>query len=74
MNNLKSMSKCPSGTRGQVLLIEGGCSMKHRLADMGVFPGAFIEILQNEGGPVVLKIGEGRLALGRQMADRVLIA
>ncbi len=48
--------------------------MKNRLADMGVFPGAFIEILQNEGGPVVLKIGEGRLALGRQMAERVMIA
>lgn len=48
--------------------------MRHRLADMGVFPGAFIEILQNEGGPVVLKIGAGRLALGRQMAEKVMIA
>lgn len=74
MDNLRAMSLCPPGTRGQVLLVEGGCCMRNRLADMGVFPGAFVEILSNEGGPVLLKIGHGRLALGRNMADRIMIA
>lgn len=48
--------------------------MKGRLADMGLFPGAFVEILRNEGGPVLLRIGHGRVALGRQMAERVWVA
>ncbi len=48
--------------------------MKNRLADMGIFPGALVEILHNEGGQVLLKIGNGRFALGRQMAEKVMIA
>jgi ferrous iron transport protein A len=68
------MSICPSGTKGLVLVIDGGNCMRNRLADMGVFPGALVEVLRNEGGPVLLKVGSGRLALGRQMAERIMIA
>jgi len=74
MKNNKVMSSCASGSKCQICNVDGGCCMKNRLADMGIFPGAFVEILRNEGGPVLVRIGQGRIALGRQMADKVWVA
>ncbi len=75
MSNVHTvMSRCPSGTKGQGVFVEGGHGARERLADMGLFPGAIVEVLRNEGGPVLLKVGHGRLALGRQMADLIFLS
>jgi Fe2+ transport system protein FeoA len=41
---------------------------------MGVVPGAVLEILRQNGrGPVLIALGESRLALGRGIAEKILV-
>lgn len=47
--------------------------MEH-LMDMGLRPGKQVEMLTNSGGgPVLLKIDESRIALGRGMAMKIYV-
>ena len=63
-----------SGTRGIVAAIQGGREMSGRLAAMGLTPGAEIQVLQNLGrGPVLAKIRDTRIALGRNQASLVFV-
>lgn len=47
---------------------------ENHLADMGLRPGRRIEMITNlGGGPLVVRIDESRLALGRGMAMKIYI-
>lgn len=47
--------------------------MEH-LKDMGLRPGKQIEMLTNSGGgPLLLKVDESRIALGRGMAMKIYV-
>jgi len=42
--------------------------------DMGLRVGKVIEILNSEGsGPILLKVGESRIAIGRGMAMKIIV-
>lgn len=71
--SFSELSLCKTGKVAQVLEVRGGCNIQRKLADMGVLPGVFVEILKNEGGPVLLGIGQSRLVLGRGMANKVIV-
>lgn len=47
--------------------------LRNRFAELGLFRGKKCRILQNSGGLVVVSLGEGRLALGRDAAMGVLV-
>ena len=69
-----SLSRMISGTRGIVASVDGGREMSGRLAAMGLTPGAEIQVLQNLGrGPVLAKIRDTRIALGRHQANLVFV-
>lgn len=69
-----SLSRMLSGTRGIVASVDGGREMSGRLAAMGLTPGAEIQVLQNMGrGPVLAKIRDTRIALGRHQASLVFV-
>ncbi len=62
------------GERVRVIAIHGGRGFRARLAAMGVLPGAVIEVVSNRGqGPILLAIMEGRMSLGRGMAQKILV-
>lgn len=45
-----------------------------RLEDMGLRTGKTVEILNNEGmGPLLLKMDDARIALGRKMAMKIMV-
>ncbi len=45
-----------------------------RIEDMGIRIGKSIEMLNNEGrGPLLLKVDESRIAVGRGMAMKILV-
>jgi ferrous iron transport protein A len=45
-----------------------------RLEEMGLRPGARVEVLANEGfGPLLLKVGEARIAIGRGIAMQLRV-
>lgn len=65
------------GEKGIVVGLLGGRQCQHRLVSMGINVGCEIEILHSshgQGGPTLVKAGETRLAVGRGMADKVLVA
>ncbi len=73
-HNATSLSQMLTGTRGIVASIDGGREMSGRLAAMGLTPGAEIQVLQNLGrGPVLAKIRDTRIALGRHQASLVFV-
>lgn len=49
--------------------------MERRIMDMGLRPDSVVEIISaaNSSGPVVVKIGDTRLSLGRGMAQKILV-
>jgi Fe2+ transport system protein FeoA len=62
------------GRRGRLVRIEGGHQVVHRLSELGLTPGVEIEVLRrNGGGPLLLAVRDTRLAIGRGMADKVLV-
>lgn len=51
----------------------GGDDLQRRLSDMGLNPGAEVEVLGGNGGPLVVACRGCRLALGRGMCDKIMV-
>lgn len=61
------------GRYAEVDNISGGEMMCKKLMEMGVNKGIVIEIIRNDAGPLIIKVGETRLVLGRGMAQKVMV-
>lgn len=62
------------GETAVVIGMNGHRGMAGRLAAMGISPGARIVVLQNRGsGPVLARVRDTRIALGRTEAGRVVV-
>jgi len=58
----------------RVVALRSGRSAHHRLIDMGITVGARVRILKRGGGcPMLLGVGDGRLALGQGLAGKILV-
>ena len=53
--------------------IKGGEKMLHRLTALGLTPGVELSVVQNAGGPLLLSVRGSRIALGRGMAQKVMV-
>ncbi len=54
--------------------IRGGAKIVHRLSAMGLTPGVSLSIVQDSGGPLLLSVMDSRIALGRGMAQKVMVS
>ncbi|MGI6783576.1 MAG: FeoA family protein [Aminivibrio sp.] len=63
----------PEGSEVTVARVAGGCESCRRLSELGLVPGVKVNVVQNSGGPLLLKIGESRFALGQGMALKVFV-
>jgi len=46
----------------------------HRLAELGLRPGVRIKVVSHDkGGPFIIAVGDGRLALGRETAESIVV-
>ncbi len=69
-----SLAAAAAGERVRVVDIEGGEEMVHRLTGMGLRMGAIARRQNANGfGPVIVSVGPTRLALGRSVAQRVIV-
>lgn len=49
-------------------------NLKKRLSELGLNCGTKITVLKNDlGGPLILSQGNGRIALGRGMAQKIMV-
>ena len=60
----------------EVLLvgINAGFGLRKKLADMGLSPGVPLRIVHSQlPGPIIIEVRGSRLALGRGMAQRIMV-
>jgi ferrous iron transport protein A len=59
----------PAGSAGAVGIDRASC----RIEDMGIRVGGTVEMLSNMGSPVLLKVGEARIAIDRGLSMKIMI-
>jgi Fe2+ transport system protein FeoA len=57
----------------KLVKVAAGRVLCRRLAEMGLTPGVQMEVLQDQGGPLLLAVRDSRLALGRGMAHKIIV-
>ncbi len=70
-----SLRRMPPGGSGKVVEIQGGTGMVNRLSALGLRPGKKITKVSSMlmRGPVTVKLGNTRLAIGFGMAGRIIV-
>jgi len=63
----------PEGSEVTVARVAGGGEASRRLSELGIVPGARVNVVQNGGGPILLRVGDARFALGQGMALKVFV-
>ena len=53
--------------------VGGSQEMKQHLADMGFVPGGGVTVVSTIGGNVIVKVKESRVAISREMAQRIFV-
>ena len=66
------LSDWPPGDEAVVVEVRGTSALSGRLRELGLIPGARVRILRG-GCPLVVQIGEGRLAMRRRDAAAVRV-
>jgi len=63
------------GQKAKIIKIEKGTHAQRRLFEIGIVPGAEVKLLSRHPfrGPLVLQVGNARIAVGRGVADSVKI-
>jgi ferrous iron transport protein A len=75
IQNTKHLSQVDEGEIVSIVAIDGGGGLRSRLTTMGLLPKTRIKVVRNGGfGPFVIRIGNSRMALGRGVADKIVVA
>jgi ferrous iron transport protein A len=64
-----------AGEGGTIADVRGGRGIIRRLTELGLAPGVHVKMVNEAGraGPVIVKVGEAKVGIGRGMARRVLV-
>lgn len=54
--------------------ISGGEKINQHLTALGLTPGIEISIIQDSGGPLLISVRDSRIALGRGMAQKIMVS
>ncbi len=70
-----SLAHIKANHKGRVMEILGGGNLQNKLMNMGVYKGKEVTKLSHIGlrGPVVIKVGRSILALGHDVAGKVVV-
>ncbi len=68
------LSVAAEGEHVRIRCVDCGKGVKKRLCELGLFDGTEIEIVKNErSGPMILKVKESKLVLGRGQAEKITV-
>lgn len=74
MSTTLTLDQVPSGKKVKVVSIYAPGRWGHRLLQMGLVPGAVLEVVVNDGyGPILIRVMNTKVLLGRGIARRVLV-
>lgn len=71
----KRLSDISTNEEVTVRAIEGGVGIRQRLCELGLHPGERVRIEKSGifGGPLMLRVGEHHIAIGRGLAKKIII-
>lgn len=72
-NGTLPLTMISPGQTVKLVEIATGRKLKHRLTELGLTPGVELEVMQDQGGPLLLSVYNSRLALGRGMAHKIMV-
>lgn len=61
------------GARVRIVALHGGKGSSMRLTELGLNVGSEVQVLQRQGGGLLIARGESRIALGGGMAAKILV-
>jgi len=68
------LAKVKEGEEVEIVSIKAGAKTAKRLADLGLTSGTKIKVLRKAiSGPIEIKVRGSRLALGRGLANKIVI-
>ena len=67
------LASLPPGSRARIISVETGHGLRTRLMQMGITPGTIIEVVDNSRGPVIVRVRGIVIALGRGMANKIIV-
>ncbi len=57
----------------KLVQIVAGRKLIRRLTDLGLTPGIEMQVIQDQGGPLILGVRDSRIVMGRGMAHRIMV-
>ena len=57
-----------------VLAVDAPEAQRQRLESIGVLPGVELDVLADNGGPILVAVGQARVAVERALAATVIVA
>ncbi|MBU2473626.1 MAG: ferrous iron transport protein A [Candidatus Omnitrophica bacterium] len=72
---MANLAEVASGKTVRIVGIEPGFNCQKKLQDLGLREGITVKKLRGlfRRGPVIVKIGQAQIALGRGMAEKVIV-
>lgn len=69
------LAEAKEGKKVKIKTILGGFRLKQRLADLSIYEGTTVEVIKNDlsGGPVLLKVLDSKIALGRGQVVKIKV-
>ncbi|MBQ1390978.1 MAG: ferrous iron transport protein A [Firmicutes bacterium] len=62
------------GEKAKVSKVTGNPAIRQRLGELGFTDGAEVEVIQAQGGDMIVKVRDSKLAITREMASRIMVA
>ncbi|MBP6017111.1 MAG: ferrous iron transport protein A [Candidatus Promineofilum sp.] len=70
---LLPLAECPRGRDACLRCLEVDRCVIHRLLELGLTPGTQVRVVQDAGGPMLLAVRGSRVALGRDLTERMWV-
>jgi len=72
-NSVMPLAMVRPGEQVTLVAVNAGRGLTRRLADMGLYPGVSVRVVQSHPGPFLLQLGASKLALGHGIAHKILV-
>ena len=73
--NIKDVTQLKAGERGKIIEIRGGYNLLKKLGLLGIRVGVNVIKISSQimRGPITLRVGNSRIAIGYGMAKKILV-
>jgi ferrous iron transport protein A len=70
---LLPLARCTRDDKACLRCVEVDRCLAHRLTELGLTPGVELRVIHNTNGPMVLAVRGSRVALGRDLAEKMWV-